>query len=116
MNENPIVRFAVERRVTMAMAVLGVLVLGWLSLNRLPLEFLPTFAVEARKADTVRASPCLATPSDWNREVRFCERLPSMLIMQPSLAVAATFQASPLPLLPSPATREWVRSISAEAA
>jgi len=39
---NPIVRFAVERRVTMSMCVLGVLVLGWLSLNRLPLEFLPT--------------------------------------------------------------------------
>ena len=35
-----IVRFAVERRVTMGMIVLGVLVLGWLSLNRLPLEFL----------------------------------------------------------------------------
>jgi HAE1 family hydrophobic/amphiphilic exporter-1 len=41
---NPIIRFAVERRVTMTMAVLGVLVLGWLSLNRLPLEFLPTFS------------------------------------------------------------------------
>ncbi len=39
---NPIVRFAVERRVTMTMCVLGVLVLGWLSLTRLPLEFLPT--------------------------------------------------------------------------
>jgi HAE1 family hydrophobic/amphiphilic exporter-1 len=44
MKVNPIIRFAVERRVTMAMAVLGVLVLGWLSLNRLPLEFLPTFS------------------------------------------------------------------------
>ena len=41
---SPIVRFAVERRVTMAMAVLGVMVLGWLSLNRLPLEFLPSFS------------------------------------------------------------------------
>ena len=41
---NPIVRFAVDRRVTMAMAVLGVLVLGWLSLTRLPLEFLPSFS------------------------------------------------------------------------
>jgi HAE1 family hydrophobic/amphiphilic exporter-1 len=39
-----IVRFAVERRVTMGMIVLGVLVLGWLSLNRLPLEFLPSFS------------------------------------------------------------------------
>ena len=44
MKVNPIIRFAVERRVTMAMAVLGVLVLGWLSLPRLPLEFLPTFS------------------------------------------------------------------------
>ena len=44
MKVNPIIRFAVERRVTMAMTVLGVLVLGWLSLNRLPLEFLPAFS------------------------------------------------------------------------
>jgi HAE1 family hydrophobic/amphiphilic exporter-1 len=41
---NPIVRFAVERRVTMSMAVAGVLVMGWLSLERLPLEFLPSFS------------------------------------------------------------------------
>jgi HAE1 family hydrophobic/amphiphilic exporter-1 len=41
---NPIVRFAVERRVTMAMAVIGILVMGWLSLERLPLEFLPSFS------------------------------------------------------------------------
>jgi HAE1 family hydrophobic/amphiphilic exporter-1 len=41
---SPIVRFAVERKVTMGMAVLGVLVLGWLSLNRLPLEFLPSWS------------------------------------------------------------------------
>ncbi len=40
---HPIIRFAVERRVTMFMATLGVLVLGWLSLSRLPLEFLPMF-------------------------------------------------------------------------
>ena len=39
-----IVRFAVERRVTMGMGVLGVLVLGWISLARLPLEFLPSFS------------------------------------------------------------------------
>ena len=39
---NPLVRFAVERRVTMAMAVLGVMVLGWISLTRLPLEYLPS--------------------------------------------------------------------------
>ena len=41
---NPIVRFAVERRVTMGMAILGVVVLGWISLTRLPLEFLPSFS------------------------------------------------------------------------
>jgi HAE1 family hydrophobic/amphiphilic exporter-1 len=41
---SPIVRFAVERKVTMGMAVLGILVLGWLSLERLPLEFLPSFS------------------------------------------------------------------------
>lgn len=41
---NPIVRFSVERRVTMAMAVVGVVVMGWLSLERLPLEFLPSFS------------------------------------------------------------------------
>ena len=42
-----IVRFSVERRVTMLMAVLGVLVLGWLSLTRLPLEFLPSFSSDS---------------------------------------------------------------------
>jgi len=40
----PIVRFAVERKVTMGMIVLGVLVLGWISLTRLPLEYLPAFS------------------------------------------------------------------------
>ena len=44
MRVNPIVRFAVERRVTMGMIILGVFVLGWLSLIRLPLEFLPSFS------------------------------------------------------------------------
>ena len=41
---NAIVRFSVDRRVTMGMCVLGVTVLGWLSLQRLPLEFLPAFS------------------------------------------------------------------------
>lgn len=41
---NPIVRFAVERRITMGMFVLGVMVLGWISLQRLPLEYLPAFS------------------------------------------------------------------------
>ncbi len=43
-DNNPLVRFSVDRRITMSMAVLGVLVLGWLSLDRLPLEFLPSFS------------------------------------------------------------------------
>lgn len=38
---HPLVRFAVERRVTMGMLLLACLVLGGLSLQRLPLEFLP---------------------------------------------------------------------------
>ncbi len=41
---HPIVRFAVERRVTMGMLVVALLVLGWLSVQRLPLEFLPTIS------------------------------------------------------------------------
>ncbi len=41
---HPIVRFAIERRVTMGMIVLGVMVMGWISLTRLPLEFLPSFS------------------------------------------------------------------------
>ncbi|REK04352.1 MAG: AcrB/AcrD/AcrF family protein [Acidobacteria bacterium] len=41
---NAIVRYSVERQITMAMGVLGLLVLGWLSLTRLPLEFLPAFS------------------------------------------------------------------------
>jgi HAE1 family hydrophobic/amphiphilic exporter-1 len=43
-NYTRIVRFAVDHRVTMSMILLGVLVLGWLSLQRLPLEFLPSFS------------------------------------------------------------------------
>ncbi len=39
-----LVRFAVERRVTMMMVLAGILVLGWMSLKRLPLEFLPAFS------------------------------------------------------------------------
>ena len=41
---NALVRFAVERRVTMGMVLAGILVLGWLSLTRMPLEFLPSFS------------------------------------------------------------------------
>lgn len=41
---HPLVRFAVERRITLSMCLLGVLVLGWLALVRLPLEFLPAIS------------------------------------------------------------------------
>ena len=61
---NPVVRFAVERRVTMAMAVLGVMVLGWLSLTRLPLEFLPTFTWETI---TVEAPYPSSSPAETER-------------------------------------------------
>jgi HAE1 family hydrophobic/amphiphilic exporter-1 len=64
MSTNPIVRFAVERRVTMAMAVLGVLVLGWLSLQRLPLEFLPTFSASFISVDAPYPS---SSPSETER-------------------------------------------------
>jgi len=39
MRVNPLAQFAVERRVTLGMAVLGVAVLGWLSLRSLALSF-----------------------------------------------------------------------------
>jgi len=64
MNENPSVRFAVERRVTMAMAVLGVLVLGWLSLVRLPLEFMPSFS---SSHISVRAAYPSSSPAETER-------------------------------------------------
>ncbi|MDH3525095.1 MAG: efflux RND transporter permease subunit [Acidobacteriota bacterium] len=41
---NPIVSFGIRRRITLTMVVAGVLVLGWISLTRLPLEFLPVFS------------------------------------------------------------------------
>jgi HAE1 family hydrophobic/amphiphilic exporter-1 len=64
MKVNPIIRFAVERRVTMAMAVLGVIVLGWLSLTRLPLEFLPTFS---SSYISVRAPYPSSSPAETER-------------------------------------------------
>jgi len=63
---NPIVRFAVERRVTITMSVLGVLVLGWLSLSRLPLEFLPTFS---SSSITVNAPYPSSSPEEVERLV-----------------------------------------------
>jgi HAE1 family hydrophobic/amphiphilic exporter-1 len=64
MNVNPIIRFAVERRVTMAMAVVGIMVLGWLSLTRLPLEFLPSFSFEHISVDAPYPS---SSPAETER-------------------------------------------------
>jgi HAE1 family hydrophobic/amphiphilic exporter-1 len=61
---NPIIRFAVERKVTMTMAVIGVLVLGWLSLTRLPLEFLPSFS---SSHISVRAPYPSSSPAETER-------------------------------------------------
>lgn len=61
---NPIARFAVERRVTMSMMVLGILVLGWISLQRLPLEFLPAFS---SSSISVRASYPSSSPDEVER-------------------------------------------------
>jgi len=63
-HNNPIVRFAVERRVTMGMAILGVLVLGGISLSRLPLEFLPSFS---SSNISVRASYRSSSPEEVER-------------------------------------------------
>ena len=48
----------------MLMAVLGVLVLGWLSLGRLPLEFLPTFS---SSSISVSASYPSSSPQEVER-------------------------------------------------
>jgi HAE1 family hydrophobic/amphiphilic exporter-1 len=61
---NALVRFAVERRVTMGMIVAGILVLGWLSLTRMPLEFLPSFS---SSNITVRAPYRSSSPEEVER-------------------------------------------------
>ena len=61
---NPIVRFSVHRRITLTMAVAGILVLGWISLTRLPLEFLPTFS---SSSIWVRASYPSSSPEEIAR-------------------------------------------------
>ena len=62
----PIVRFAVERKVTMGMAVLGVLVLGWISLKRLPLEYLPSFSSQNISVNAPYPS---SSPEEVEREI-----------------------------------------------
>jgi HAE1 family hydrophobic/amphiphilic exporter-1 len=63
---NPIARFAVERRVTMGMVVAGIVVLGWLSLERLPLEFMPSFAADSI---WVRAPYNSSSPEEVERRI-----------------------------------------------
>jgi len=66
---HPLVRFAVDRRVTMMMILVGLVVLGALALGRLPLEFLPPIS-----SSRVRVS--VPFPSSSPDEV-------SRLIVQP---------------------------------
>ena len=63
-HDNPLVRFAVERKVTMTMVVIGVLVLGWISLTRLPLEYLPSFS---SSSISVRATYRSSSPEEVER-------------------------------------------------
>ena len=63
---HPVVRFAVDRRVTMAMLLIGVLVLGWLSVTRLPLEFLPTIS---SSNVTVSAPYPASSPEEVERRI-----------------------------------------------
>lgn len=44
---NFLARFAVDRRVTISMIAVGLVVLGYVSLTRLPLEFLPSFGANS---------------------------------------------------------------------
>jgi len=63
---NFLARFAIERRVTLWMAILGLFVLGWMSLSRLPLEFLPTFS---SSSISVTATYPSASPDEVERLV-----------------------------------------------
>ena len=61
---HPLVQFAIDRRITMTMAVLGILVMGATALTRLPLEFLPAFS---SSSITVRASYRSSSPEEIER-------------------------------------------------
>ena len=63
---NPIAKFAVERRVTMTMAVIGIFVLGYLSLQRLPLEFMPSFSSNSM---WISAPYNSSSPEEVEREI-----------------------------------------------
>lgn len=63
---NPIAKFAVERRVTMTMAVIGIFVLGYVSLMRLPLEFMPSFSSNSM---WISAPYNSSSPEEIEREI-----------------------------------------------
>lgn len=63
---NPIARFAVERRVTMTMTIIGIFVLGYLSLQRLPLEFMPSFSSNSM---WISAPYDSSSPEEVEREI-----------------------------------------------
>lgn len=65
---HPLVSFAVRRRVTMGMLLIAVLVLGMLSLQRLPLEFLP--AISSSNVSVRIAFPSAAPEEVARRIVR----------------------------------------------
>jgi HAE1 family hydrophobic/amphiphilic exporter-1 len=63
---NPIAKFAVERRITMTMAVIGIFVLGYLSIQRLPLEFMPSFSSNSM---WISAPYDSSSPQEVEREI-----------------------------------------------
>ena len=63
---NPIAKFAVERWVTMTMAVIGIFVLGYVSLMRLPLEFMPSFSSNSM---WISAPYNSSSPEEVEREI-----------------------------------------------
>ena len=65
-SQHPLVAFAVYRRVTMGMILVAILVLGGLSLQRLPLEFLP--AISSSNV-SVRVSFPSAAPEEVARRI-----------------------------------------------
>lgn len=63
---HPLVRFAVGRRVTMTMGLVGVGVLGALALGRLPLEFLPSISSSSMWVTVPYSS---SSPDEVSRQI-----------------------------------------------
>ncbi len=61
---SPLARFAVDRRVTVSMIAIGLVVLGYVSLTRLPLEFLPSFGANSLWVDVTYES---SSPEETER-------------------------------------------------